>query len=197
MSIAKPKAKIVKADWAWKPEEKIEYSYDIKLKKKKDYRRVKDNQSAARRQGVAALRSKGVHLTSPSTQLLVFEMFNKGFPVCNPESKRHAQVSLVNWYLTIPAKDRIPSTKERKKRAGIGNKFYDSKEWKQLRYKAFQKHGRKCLCCGAEPPTVVLHVDHIKPRSIHPELELDIDNLQILCEACNVGKSNLDDTDFR
>lgn len=88
-------------------------------------------------------------------------------------------------------------SKKRKK----GNKkkanFYNSKEWKALRYKAFIWHGRQCLCCGAKPPEVVLHVDHIIPRSIRPDLELNITNLQILCETCNLGKSNKDDTDFR
>jgi len=42
-----------------------------------------------------------------------------------------------------------------------------------------------------------MHVDHIRPRSKSPSLELDPDNLQVLCKACNLGKSNLDDTDFR
>ena len=40
-------------------------------------------------------------------------------------------------------------------------------------------------------------VDHIKPRSRFPGLELDPDNLQILCSDCNMGKSNDDCTDFR
>ena len=43
----------------------------------------------------------------------------------------------------------------------------------------------------------VMHVDHIKPRSKFPDLELEFDNLQILCKACNLGKSNKDQTDFR
>ena len=49
----------------------------------------------------------------------------------------------------------------------------------------------------AESPNVELHVDHIKPRSKHPELELDINNLQILCKDCNLGKSNTDSIDYR
>jgi len=43
----------------------------------------------------------------------------------------------------------------------------------------------------------VLHVDHIKPRSKYPELSLTFSNLQILCEDCNFGKSNIDQTDWR
>lgn len=73
--------------------------------------------------------------------------------------------------------------------------FYASDAWRRLRYKALVKYGRKCMCCGASDRPA--HVDHIKPRSIRPDLELDLNNLQILCEDCNLGKSNLDDTDWR
>lgn len=75
--------------------------------------------------------------------------------------------------------------------------FYKSPEWRQLRYKALVKNGRKCLACGAHGDGIVLHVDHIKPRSKYRELELDINNLQVLCEDCNIGKSNVDETDWR
>ena len=77
--------------------------------------------------------------------------------------------------------------------------FYDSREWRKIRYQAIVKHDGCCLACGRSHKKhgIVIHVDHIKPRSIHPKLELDIDNLQILCEDCNLGKSNKDDTDWR
>lgn len=88
-----------------------------------------------------------------------------------------------------------PKTKKKKKKPN--HVFYGSRPWFELRYKALLKHGRKCQCCGAIPPDVVLHVDHIKPRSLCPALELEIDNLQILCKECNLGKSNIDETDFR
>lgn len=73
--------------------------------------------------------------------------------------------------------------------------FYHSREWRELRYKVFVKYGRQCQCCGTTEG--VFHVDHIKPRSLFPELELSIENLQVLCEACNLGKSNRDATDWR
>lgn len=78
---------------------------------------------------------------------------------------------------------------------GMGKAFYKTREWRTVRYQALVKHGKKCQCCGTVKG--LLHVDHVKPRSKYPELELDINNLQILCEACNIGKSNTDETDWR
>lgn len=69
--------------------------------------------------------------------------------------------------------------------------FYKSREWRELRFDALAKYGHKCVSCGASPSTgAILHVDHIKPRSRFPDLQLDINNLQILCDDCNIGKSN-------
>ena len=76
--------------------------------------------------------------------------------------------------------------------------FYSSRAWKVLRYQAFEKYGNRCQCCGARPSDdVALHVDHVKPRSKHPELALDLNNLQILCEWCNIGKINQYDTKWQ
>lgn len=59
------------------------------------------------------------------------------------------------------------------------------------------KHNGRCLACGADGSQTRLHVDHIKPRSLFPELALVEDNLQLLCEACNLGKMAWDQTDWR
>lgn len=76
--------------------------------------------------------------------------------------------------------------------------FYSSRAWKILRYQAFEKYGNRCQCCGARPDDdIVLHVDHVKPRSTNPELALDLNNLQILCADCNIGKINQWDTNWR
>jgi 5-methylcytosine-specific restriction endonuclease McrA len=83
-----------------------------------------------------------------------------------------------------------------KYKPGMGKEFYSTNEWLQLRYKILKRDGRKCACCGASSINVVFHVDHIKPRSLFPELELFQDNLQVLCEDCNLGKSNLDMTNW-
>jgi len=77
--------------------------------------------------------------------------------------------------------------------------FYESDEWRELRYQAIKENGARCQCCGRSPQNhgIVLHVDHIKPRSKFPELELSASNLQILCEDCNIGKKNHDTIDWR
>ena len=76
--------------------------------------------------------------------------------------------------------------------------FFDSREWKELRYKVLAKYGATCQCCGAtRKDGVSIHVDHIKPRSRFPHLEWDENNLQILCEPCNIGKGAKDLTDWR
>jgi hypothetical protein len=76
--------------------------------------------------------------------------------------------------------------------------FLSSFEWKATRMMALKKYGPVCQCCGASPATgAVMHVDHIKPRKIFPNLALDVDNLQVLCGDCNAGKGNWDMTDWR
>jgi 5-methylcytosine-specific restriction endonuclease McrA len=94
-------------------------------------------------------------------------------------------------------KDKKKLTKKQAEYKKQSEKFFKSREWRQLRYDALKLHGRKCQCCGATPETTILHVDHIKPRSKYPELQLSVDNLQVLCEDCNIGKSNLHEDDFR
>jgi len=76
--------------------------------------------------------------------------------------------------------------------------FYKSDAWKALRYQALRNSEGTCQCCGAKARDgIQLHVDHVKPRSLFPELALDLDNLQILCDDCNIGKDNIDSFDWR
>lgn len=72
--------------------------------------------------------------------------------------------------------------------------FYSSWEWKKLRFEVLKAYGPVCMLCRSDRNIVV---DHIKPRSRFPDLALDFDNMQILCDDCNRGKSNDDYTDFR
>lgn len=76
--------------------------------------------------------------------------------------------------------------------------FYVSREWRLIRYKALKRYGKTCHVCGAVPDDgVLIVVDHIKPVRHFWGLRLNIDNLQILCEPCNLGKGSWDKTDHR
>ena len=82
------------------------------------------------------------------------------------------------------------SNTKRHKHVDLGNGFYQSKEWRELRWKAIKKSNGKCVYCGRSHTQhgIVIHVDHIKPRSKYPHLALELNNLQITCEDCNTGK---------
>lgn len=75
---------------------------------------------------------------------------------------------------------------------------YKDERWKNIRYKVLKRDGARCCLCGATPEDgVKMHVDHIKPKYLFPELKYDPDNLQVLCENCNIGKGAWDQTDWR
>lgn len=73
---------------------------------------------------------------------------------------------------------------------GMGKDFYSTREWREIRWQVLSGSTGKCTMCGRSHKDhgITIHVDHIKPRSKFPSLELDITNLQILCEDCNLGK---------
>jgi 5-methylcytosine-specific restriction endonuclease McrA len=77
--------------------------------------------------------------------------------------------------------------------------FYKSDAWRRVRYAVLERDGARCVCCGRTPQKhgVIVHVDHVKPRSVEPKLELDPTNLQVLCEDCNLGKEADYSTDWR
>lgn len=96
-------------------------------------------------------------------------------------------------------KKRKRDKKKHLKNYSSNDGFYSSKEWRKLRYQVLRKYSAECMCCGRSKKehNIVIHVDHIKPRSKYPHLALDFQNLQLLCEDCNLGKSNIDETDWR
>lgn len=77
--------------------------------------------------------------------------------------------------------------------------FYRTSEWRSLRYQVLREQSACCACCGRSPRAhgIVLHVDHILPRSKFPHFALDKSNLQILCDDCNLAKSNVTFDDWR
>ena len=59
------------------------------------------------------------------------------------------------------------------------------------RYAVLERAGFRCQCCGSKPlknNDVVLHIDHIIPHSLGGSDS--IDNLQVLCNKCNISKRN-------
>lgn len=78
------------------------------------------------------------------------------------------------------------------------SKFYQTPEWRTVRYFVLQSRGNNCECCSrGKKEDVPIHVDHIFARSKMPSHSLNLTNLQILCEDCNMAKSNIDYTDWR
>jgi 5-methylcytosine-specific restriction endonuclease McrA len=105
-------------------------------------------------------------------------------------------------WLDGDAHGRLKKSKEppKPKRIRKPNVLRVNKEaWQRLRYRALQVAKGKCQCCGAtaESSGKPLHVDHIKPKNVYPELALEFSNLQVLCMACNFGKNQWDETDWR
>lgn len=80
-------------------------------------------------------------------------------------------------------------------REKYGETFYTSQKWRQIRYEILKRYGPVCMACRANEGE--MHVDHILPRSTHPELEYELSNLQVLCPDCNLGKGAWDETDWR
>lgn len=96
-------------------------------------------------------------------------------------------------------KKKRKAERKRKRILAKSDGFYLSEEWRRLRYRVIAKYEAKCMACGMSPKKhgIVIHCDHIKPRSKHPHLALVFENLQLLCADCNMGKSNIDETDWR
>lgn len=85
-------------------------------------------------------------------------------------------------------------TKEQKR------KFYDSSDWKRLREEVKKRDNYECQECKrkgivridtneysehAKRKKIQLVVHHIKELEHHPELALEIDNLETICVDCH------------
>lgn len=151
---------------------------------------------------VANLRQGPVHGQHDAMLWLIGE-YEREFPdsAANPATRK--QLHRLRGKVLASVKRVERQAAEAAERAAyadvLGKDFYASQRWRRLRYQVLKARGGRCECCGRTAAThaVVLHVDHIKPRSTHPELALEETNLQVLCEDCNMGKSFQDDTDWR
>lgn len=61
---------------------------------------------------------------------------------------------------------------------------------KKLRFDVFKRDSFVCQYCGAHPPEVILHCDHIVAVAVGGKDV--IDNLVTACSACNLGKGARD-----
>lgn len=62
----------------------------------------------------------------------------------------------------------------------------------RLRFRVFKRDRFRCVACGRSPAThlnIVLHADHINPCAL--SVKTVMENLQTLCQDCNLGKGTL------
>ncbi len=155
---------------------------------------------------IASKRLFGARANQPSPAILAAAIFRHQGLSERRISKEAAKQIVVEFAAGIPplAAPAVAPEKPRKPIAQVTQvatpsvDFYWSPEWRRVRYVALRASRGVCELCGTGPaPGAPLHVDHIKPRSRFPELELDVTNLQVLCADCNLGKSNIDEIDWR
>ncbi|BAM46340.1 HNH endonuclease [Amphibacillus xylanus] len=81
---------------------------------------------------------------------------------------------------------------------GSKKKFYASGGWLWLREKALERDNYECQECKrnglvtidskkveGKKKEIVLNVHHIKEIETHPDLALELDNLETLCVSCH------------
>lgn len=157
----------------------------LEMKRCKELRKVKERLKSFKRR--RELGEKGMDGAINHCEVKI-QMINEATDRSREERRRFLESK----------RKKAASKPKSKPRANRSSDFYWSKEWRSLRYKALRRADGKCQLCGrSRGDGVILHVDHIKPRSRFPQLALDIDNLQILCEDCNLGKSNKCTRDWR
>jgi diadenosine tetraphosphate (Ap4A) HIT family hydrolase len=160
--------------------------------------------------GAATLRQlAGCFLDQDESQILFYEDRIKKMPV--PVLKSHGildiegqLVRLKVGKLTFKERTQLKAACDQKiqeflEKRGLATWDYRLLELDPvpdtIRYEVLRRAGGKCELCGCSSKERPLHVDHIIPRSKRGSN--DIENLQALCEQCNLAKSNRDATDFR
>ena len=148
-----------------------------------------------RRKAIALCNKNGIFFDNCPPDKVLIEHCLKFFPM----QRRPNQVIKMELLQAMGAITIVATAKpDKPRKVRVKTSFYESREWREVRYKALVKNNGKCECCGSGKHNgKILHVDHILPRSLFPDRELDVTNLQVLCEDCNLGKSNKDVTDWR
>jgi 5-methylcytosine-specific restriction endonuclease McrA len=73
--------------------------------------------------------------------------------------------------------------------AAMSDRFYQSQEWRRVRYRALQRDRWRCTCCGrAVRAKGDSRVDHVVARRERPDLALTLSNLRTLCTGCDAKR---------
>lgn len=109
--------------------------------------------------------------------------------------KKKCQRALIDWHVKAITvnHEHVKALKD----GGGKAEFFNSQSWKRVRYEALRRSSARCQCCGVPGSQTQLHVDHIKPRSLFPQLALELSNLQVLCGDCNFGKGASDEINWK
>lgn len=83
--------------------------------------------------------------------------------------------------------DKIKDKYDPRTQFNLWRQSQDGKEWKQQKYIA---QNFRCAKCGCSMLLEGAHIDHIKPISTHPELNLDTRNLRLVHPLCNLTKGS-------
>ncbi len=68
------------------------------------------------------------------------------------------------------------------------NHHWNGGDWRYWRNQALIRDDYTCQICGFREPEI-MEIDHIKPKSVFPELKLILENLVTLCPICHRRKT--------
>ena len=104
-------------------------------------------------------------------------------------SWNNALTAFIEYIEDTGASTQPDRSKTPKQRSSQGKRGVDLR----TRFKVMLRDGFKCRMCGRSPAThqgAILHIDHVTPWSKNGRTEFE--NLQTLCDRCNLGKGNLE-----
>ena len=184
-------------NYLWKPDK--DTAIALSGWKKKKRKPTKADKKRAKRKKAKELKDRKDKARQKLIQFFGLQRYPTNMAICLCIHNQYAAKMPANdkeaWKLILAFAGQVNG---KRKRFYTDKEFYSSNKWREIRYIALQQSGGACNLCGARSSDgVQLHVDHIVPRSIKPKLQYDLNNLQVLCEDCNLGKSNYDDTDWR
>ncbi len=107
----------------------------------------------------------------------------------SPKGKNsYAKGGVLNFEQLCQWLEEMRQTRERQASAQFLRSRERNRMTDALRYEILRRDGHRCKACGSSADDGPLHVDHIVPVSKGGATTRE--NLQTLCQACNLGKSN-------